>query len=103
MIQTAHSAFETKHFARADRRQAHIEQLENGITELAAHIYAATYRLLGAELLEVEDEMCPLFPTEGACGVVKSMVESVAFNGKYVSPNQYENKLNIEAEYLEAD
>jgi len=56
-------------------------------------------RLLGAELLEVEDELCPLFPTEGARGVVKSMVESVAFNGKYVSPNQYENQLNIDAHY----
>jgi len=56
-------------------------------------------RFLGAELLEVEDEMCPLFPTEGARGVVKSMVESAAFNGKYVSPNQYENELNVEAHY----
>jgi cysteine synthase A/cysteine synthase B len=56
-------------------------------------------RLLGAELLEVEDELCPLFPTEGARGVVKSMVESVAFNGKYVSPNQYENELNVDAHY----
>jgi len=41
-------------------------------------------RFLGAELLEIEDDMCPLFPTEGARGVIKSMVESVAFNGKYV-------------------
>jgi cysteine synthase len=56
-------------------------------------------RFLGAELLEVEDEMCPLFPTEGARGVVKSLVESVAFKGKYVSPNQYENELNVEAHY----
>jgi len=56
-------------------------------------------RFLGAKLLEVEDEMCPLFPTEGARGVVKSLVESVAFNGKYVSPNQYENELNVEAHY----
>jgi cysteine synthase A/cysteine synthase B len=56
-------------------------------------------RFLGAELLEVEDEMCPLFPTEGARGVVKSLVESDAFNGKYVSPNQYENELNVEAHY----
>ncbi len=56
-------------------------------------------RFLGAELLEVEDELCPLFPTEGARGVVKSMVESAAFNGKYVSPNQYENQLNVEAHY----
>lgn len=56
-------------------------------------------RFLGAELLEIEDELCPLFPTEGARGVVKSMVESVAFNGQYVSPNQYESQLNIEAHY----
>jgi cysteine synthase len=59
----------------------------------------ALLRFLGAELLEVEDELCPLFPTEGARGVVKSMVESEAFNGRYVSPNQYENELNVEAHY----
>ncbi|GMR15343.1 MAG: cysteine synthase B [Gammaproteobacteria bacterium] len=56
-------------------------------------------RFLGAELLEVEDDLCPLFPTEGARGVIKSMVESAAFKGKYVSPNQYENELNVEAHY----
>ena len=56
-------------------------------------------RFLGAELIEVEDELCPLFPTEGARGVVKSMVESEAFGGKYVSPNQYESELNVEAHY----
>ena len=56
-------------------------------------------RLLGVELLEVEDELCPLFPTEGARGVVKSLVESEAYNGRYVSPNQYENQLNVEAHY----
>jgi len=59
----------------------------------------ALLRFLGAELLEVEDELCPLFPTEGARGVVKSLVESEAFNGRYVSPNQYENLLNVEAHY----
>jgi len=59
----------------------------------------ALLRFLGAELIEVEDELCPLFPTEGARGVVKSMVESEAFGGKYVSPNQYENELNAEAHY----
>jgi cysteine synthase A/cysteine synthase B len=56
-------------------------------------------RFLGVELLEVEDEMCPLFPTEGARGVVKSMVESEAFDGRYVSPNQYESEFNVEAHY----
>jgi cysteine synthase len=50
-----------------------------------------------AQLHEVEDEArCP---TEGARGVVKSMVESAAFAGKYVSPNQYENDLSVEAHY----
>jgi hypothetical protein len=39
-------AFTTQHLARADERRAHLEQLEDQITELAAHIHAATYRLL---------------------------------------------------------
>jgi len=56
-------------------------------------------RILGAELIEVDDEMCPVFPSEGARGVVKSMVESEAYGGKYVSPNQYESELNVEAHY----
>ena len=56
-------------------------------------------RILGAELIEVDDELCPVFPSEGARGVVKSMVESEAYGGKYVSPNQYESALNVEAHY----
>ena len=56
-------------------------------------------RFLGAEVIEVEDELCPIYPSEGARGVVKSMVESAAFNGKYVSPNQYESELNVAAHY----
>ncbi len=59
----------------------------------------AMLRFLGAELIEVEDELCPIFPSEGARGVVKSMVESPAFDGKYVSPNQYESALNVAAHY----
>ncbi|MGB5336597.1 MAG: PLP-dependent cysteine synthase family protein [Woeseiaceae bacterium] len=59
----------------------------------------AMLRFLGAELIEVEDELCPIFPSEGARGVVKSMVESPAFDGKYVSPNQYESLLNVAAHY----
>lgn len=59
----------------------------------------ALLRFLGAELIEVEDELCPLFPTEGARGVVKSMVESEAYGGNYISPNQYESALNAEAHY----
>ncbi len=59
----------------------------------------ALLRFLGAELIEVEDELCPIFPSEGARGVVKSMVESEAYGGKYVSPNQYESELNVAAHY----
>ena len=56
-------------------------------------------RLLGVKLWEADDELCPLFPSEGARGLVKSMVESEAFDGRYVSPNQYENELNVLAHY----
>lgn len=59
----------------------------------------AVLQFLGAALLETEDDLCPLFPTEGARGVVKSMVESEAYQGRYVSPNQYENDLNVQAHY----
>ncbi len=56
-------------------------------------------RLLGVKLWQADDDLCPLFPNEGARGLVKSMVESEAFDGRYVSPNQYENKLNVLAHY----
>ena len=59
----------------------------------------ALLRFLGAELIEVEDELCPIYPSEGARGVVKSMVESEAYGGRYVSPNQYESELNVAAHY----
>ena len=59
----------------------------------------ALLRFLGAELIEVEDELCPIYPSEGARGVVRSMVESEAYEGKYVSPNQYESELNVAAHY----
>jgi len=39
-------SFTAQHLARADERRAHLQQLEDQITELAAHIHAATYRLL---------------------------------------------------------
>jgi cysteine synthase len=56
-------------------------------------------RFLGAEVIEVEDELCPIYPSEGARGVVRSMVESEAYAGRYVSPNQYESELNVAAHY----
>jgi cysteine synthase len=74
-------------------------RIELALPEGTPESKKALLRFLGAELLEVDDELCPLFPTEGARGVVKSLVESKAFNGRYVSPNQYENELNVEAHY----
>ncbi|MGI9233776.1 MAG: PLP-dependent cysteine synthase family protein [Woeseiaceae bacterium] len=73
--------------------------IEIAIPEGVPEEKKALLRFLGAELIEVEDELCPIFPSEGARGVVKSMVESPAFDGKYVSPNQYESELNVAAHY----
>jgi cysteine synthase A/cysteine synthase B len=73
--------------------------IELAVPEATPEEKKTLLRFLGAELLEVEDELCPLFPTEGARGVIKSMVESPAFEGRYVSPNQYENELNVDAHY----
>jgi len=47
-------AFKSAHFAQANQRQQHVEHLEDQITELAAHIHAATFRLL--ELVREYDE-----------------------------------------------
>lgn len=48
------SAFKSAHFAQANQRIQHIEHLENQITELEAHIDAATFQLL--ELVREYDE-----------------------------------------------
>ena len=85
--------------ALAAMANAHGTPIEIAVPEGTPEEKKALLRFLGAELIEVEDELCPLFPSEGARGVVKSMVESAAYNGKYVSPNQYENELNAEAHY----
>ncbi len=60
----------------------------------------AMLRLLGAKVMEADDALCPLVPTEGARGLVNSLIESPATRNSYVSPNQYENELNVEAHYL---
>jgi cysteine synthase len=85
--------------ALAAMANAHDLPIEIAVPEGTPEEKKALLRFLGAELIEVEDELCPLFPTEGARGVVKSMVESEAYGGRYVSPNQYENELNVEAHY----
>ena len=57
-------------------------------------------KLLGVKLTEADDALCPLFPTEGARGLVNALIKSPATKDKYVSPNQYENELNVQAHYL---
>ncbi len=56
-------------------------------------------RFLGAKVTEVDDALCPLFPTEGARGLVNGLIKSPATKDGYVSPNQYENELNVQAHY----
>ena len=56
-------------------------------------------RFLGAKVSEVDDALCPLFPTEGARGLVNALLKSPATKDSYVSPNQYENELNVKAHY----
>ena len=51
---TTSPSFREAHLARAELRRQHIEQLEDHITELSAHIHAATFRLL--ELIREYDE-----------------------------------------------
>ncbi len=56
-------------------------------------------KFLGAKVMEADDSLCPLFPTEGARGLVNALIKSPATEAKYVSPNQYENELNVQAHY----
>ncbi len=56
-------------------------------------------RFLGAKVTEVDDALCPLFPTEGARGLVNGLIKSPATKDSYISPNQYENDLNVQAHY----
>ena len=57
-------------------------------------------KLLGVDTLwESDDNLCPLYPNEGARGLVNGLVNSPIYEGKYVNPNQYENNLNVLAHY----
>ncbi len=56
-------------------------------------------RFLGAKVREADDELCPVFPTEGARGLVNALIQSPATQDSYISPNQYENELNVQAHY----
>ncbi|MEE8413647.1 MAG: PLP-dependent cysteine synthase family protein, partial [Dehalococcoidales bacterium] len=56
-------------------------------------------RFLGAKVIEADDALCPRFPNEGARGVVNALIKSPATKDNYISPNQYENELNVQAHY----
>lgn len=56
-------------------------------------------RFLGAKVTEVDDALCPRFPTEGARGLVNGLINSPATKDSYISPNQYENELNVQIHY----
>ncbi len=56
-------------------------------------------KLLGVKITEADDGLCPLFPNEGARGVVNALIRSPATKDRYVSPNQYENESNVKAHY----
>lgn len=73
--------------------------IEIAVPERIPEEKKALLRMLGVELWEASDALCPLFPNEGARGLVKSMVESPGLEGRFVSPNQYENELNVRAHY----
>ena len=56
-------------------------------------------KFLGATVTEADDALCPIYPSEGARGLVNALVKSPATRDSYVSPNQYENELNVQAHY----
>ena len=56
-------------------------------------------KFLGAKLWEADDSLCPAFPSEGARGLVNALLKSPATRDSYVSTNQYENEVNVQAHY----
>lgn len=74
--------------------------VEIAIPERAPREKKDILKMLGvSELWEADDQLCPLYPNEGARGLAKGLAESPAFDGKYVYLNQYENALNVQAHY----
>lgn len=74
--------------------------VEIAIPERAPSDKKDILKILGvSELWEADDQLCPLYPNEGARGLAKGLAESPAYDGKYVYLNQYENALNVQAHY----
>ena len=74
-------------------------RIEIAVPEGAPEEKKTLLKLLGVKLWEADDALCPRFPTEGARGLVDSMLKSPRTKDRYVSPNQYENELNVQAHY----
>ncbi len=73
--------------------------VEIAIPERIPYEKKVMLRFLGAKVTEADDALCPLFPTEGARGLVNALIQSPATKDSYISPNQYENELNVQAHY----
>ncbi len=73
--------------------------VEIAIPERVPEEKKAMLKVLGVKLWEADDALCPRFPSEGARGLVDALVTSLATRSKYISPNQYENELNVIAHY----
>jgi len=56
-------------------------------------------RMLGAEVWETPDELCPVdHPKDGAIALARSLADSEG-GSRYVMPDQYENPENVRAHY----
>ncbi|MFO7769539.1 MAG: cysteine synthase family protein [bacterium] len=57
-------------------------------------------RMLGAEVLEAPDDLCPAdHPRDGAIALARSLAESPATRDRYAMPDQYNNPDNVRAHY----
>lgn len=60
----------------------------------------ALLRMLGAEVWETPDDLCPIdHPKDGAIALAHSILNSEQNKGVYAMPNQYENSDNVKAHY----
>jgi cysteine synthase/TusA-related sulfurtransferase len=74
--------------------------LEVAVPEKVPEEKKVILKFLGVKKIwEAEDALCPRFPSEGARELVSALIRSPATRDKYVSPNQYENELNVLAHY----
>ncbi len=57
-------------------------------------------RMLGAEVMETPDDLCPVDnPSDGAIALARAVAESPAHRGRFAMPDQYANRDNVRAHY----